>query len=189
MTLAHHRSKDPEHLKKTLLNYAANIIAKEGLGNLTLDKVVKGTGISKGGLQHHFPSKDELINAVFFDLQQQLMDEVNAGMAADPNPVGRATRAYLNACARMMPDEEQAINRALIAAMLGDPLMRESWALFINNNLPRDCAEPAFSQQLLLCRLAADGLWFATLCGYYNINDVQRTALLTRLLTLTENLL
>lgn len=188
MTLAHHRIKAPEHLKQTLLNYAATLIAREGLGNLTLDKVVKGTGISKGGLQHHFPSKNELINAVFIDLQQQLIDEVNAGMAEDPNPTGRATRAYLNACARMMPDEEQAINRALIAAMLGDPVMRDSWALFINNVLPMDNAGPEFAEQLLLCRLAADGLWFATLCGYHTITDTQRQALLSRLLTLTEKL-
>lgn len=188
MTQAHHRPKAPEHLRQTLLNYAANIIAREGLGNLTLDKVVKGTGISKGGLQHHFPSKDELIDAVFIDLQRQFADEINTGIANDPNPVGRATRAYLNACARMMPDEEQAINRALIAAMLACPVMRDSWALFINNALPRDCVEPAFAEQLLLCRLAADGLWFATLCGYHNITDTQRQALLTRLITLTEKL-
>ncbi|HEY1845272.1 MAG TPA: TetR/AcrR family transcriptional regulator [Buttiauxella sp.] len=188
MTLAHHRPKAPEQLRQTLLNCAAQIIAAEGLGGLTLDKVVKGTGISKGGLQHHFPSKDELINAVFIDLQQQLIDEVNAGMALDPNPEGSATRAYLNACGRMMPDEEQAINRALIAAMLADPSLRDSWALFINNALPQDDAEPEFAEQLLLCRLAADGLWFATLCGYHNITDVQRQALLARLLNLTEKL-
>ena len=186
MTLAHHRPKAPEQLRQTLLNCAAQIISAEGLGGLTLDKVVKGTGISKGGLQHHFPSKDALINAVFFDLQQRLLDEVNEGIAADPNPGGRATRAYLMACGRMMPDDEQAINRALIAAMLADPALRDSWALFINNSLPQDEADPEFAEQLLLCRLAADGLWFATLCGYHNITDGQRQALLARLLILRE---
>lgn len=188
MTQAHHRPKAPEQLRQALLDYAAKIIADEGLGSLTLDKVVKGTGISKGGLQHHFPSKNELINAIFIDLQQQFIDEVNAGMALDSNPVGRATRAWLNACGRMMPDEEKAINRALIAAMLADPALRSSWARFINHALPQDDAEPEFAQQLLLCRLAADGLWFATLCDYHNITELQRQSLITQLITLTEKM-
>lgn len=181
------RPKAPQQLRQTLLTCAANIIAEEGLGSLTLDKVVKGTGISKGGLQHHFPSKEALINAVFIDLQQQFIAEINAGIACDPNPTGRATRAWVNSCGRMMPDEEQAINRALLAAMFADPHLRASWAHFINDFLPRDEATPEFAEQLLLCRLAADGLWFATLCGYHNVTTEQRQTLLARLLTLTEN--
>ncbi|WP_408639726.1 hypothetical protein [Dryocola boscaweniae] len=58
----------------------------------------------------------------------------------------------------------------------------------INNALLQDDASPEFAGPLLLCRLAADGLWFATLCGYHNITDVQRQALLSRLLKLTENM-
>ncbi|WP_369123871.1 hypothetical protein [Dryocola boscaweniae] len=71
---------------------------------------------------------------------------------------------------------------------LSFPGLRDSWALFINNALPQDDASPEFAGPLLLCRLAADGLWFATLCGYHNITDVQRQALLSRLLKLTENM-
>lgn len=186
MTESHHRPKAPEQLRQTLLACAAEIITAEGLGNLTLDKVVKGSGISKGGLQHHFPNKESLIDAVFIEVQQQFIDEIHTRIAADENAAGRATRAYVNACARMMPDEELAVNRSLIAAMFADPARRESWAQFINHALPDDEAEPEFAERLLLCRLAADGLWLATLCGYHNITEPQRRTLLSHLLTLTE---
>ncbi|WP_236127670.1 hypothetical protein [Cedecea colo] len=66
--------------------------------------------------------------------------------------------------------------------------IRDSWALFINSALPRDEAEPEFAQQLLLCRLAADGLWFATLCDYHNITETQRQSLINQLIKLTEKM-
>ena len=42
MKPVHPRPKAPQQLRQTLLTCAANIIAEEGLGSLTLDKVVKG---------------------------------------------------------------------------------------------------------------------------------------------------
>lgn len=181
------RKKDPQALRMALLDCAAGIIAADGLSALTLDKVVRLSGISKGGLQYHFPGRQDLVDGVFTRLQDQFLEEINQQMAADPQPAGRATRAYIRSCARTMPDDEQAINRHLMAAIFADPLLRQQWAEFIRHALPADGGNEAAQQHWLLCRLAADGLWFAMLCECHDLTPERQAATLDRLLSFTEN--
>ncbi|MEN3754151.1 TetR family transcriptional regulator [Mangrovibacter sp. SLW1] len=46
--MARSRNKDPQALRQSLLDFATHLIVTQGLHGLTMDKVVKGTGISKG---------------------------------------------------------------------------------------------------------------------------------------------
>ncbi|NDJ57724.1 TetR/AcrR family transcriptional regulator [Enterobacteriaceae bacterium 4M9] len=186
MRHAHHRPKDPQALRLRLLHSAAQIIAAAGLTGLTLDKVVRHSGVSKGGLQHHFASKQALVDGVFAELQQRFLDEINHEIAQEPEHNGRATRAYIRVCARRMSDEEQEINRVLMASMLAEPALRACWANFINHRLPQDDGNAQQNRQRLLCRLAADGLWFATLCGYHQQTPEQRLDIINHLLVLAE---
>ncbi|MDQ0063824.1 AcrR family transcriptional regulator [Paenibacillus harenae] len=51
--------------KRHLILFAASTIVKTlGAEKLTLEAVAKEAGISKGGLLHHFPNKQALINAM-----------------------------------------------------------------------------------------------------------------------------
>lgn len=47
-----------------LLDVAAQTLRDQGMAGLTLDAVAKEAGVGKGGLLHHFPSKDALVEAV-----------------------------------------------------------------------------------------------------------------------------
>ena len=51
-------------LQDTLLDAAETVVARQGFANLTLDAVAAEAGISKGGLLHHFPSKDRLVEGL-----------------------------------------------------------------------------------------------------------------------------
>ncbi|ELQ6215130.1 TetR/AcrR family transcriptional regulator [Cronobacter dublinensis] len=189
MTQAHHRSKSPEIVRQTLLDCAAQVIAEEGLTGLTQAKVIRRAGISKGGLQHHFPTRQALVDGVVAHLQTAMLEEVHALMAKDPNPNGRATRAYIHACVRAMPDSEQAVNRALMSALFADPALQRNWGQFLNDALPRDDdekASPETVRRRLLCRMTADGLWFAALCGNHTVPPGERAALIETLLAMTE---
>ncbi|EKP4477760.1 TetR family transcriptional regulator [Cronobacter dublinensis] len=189
MNQAHHRSKSPEIVRQTLLDCAAQVIAEQGLTGLTQEKVIRRAGVSKGGLQHHFPTRQALVDGVVAQLQQALLEEIHTLMAQDPNPKGRATRAYIHACVRAMPDSEQAVHRALMTALFADPALQQNWGQFISETLPRDeddSAAPDIARRRLLCRMAADGLWFAALCGDHTMPPDDRAALIETLLAMTE---
>lgn len=53
--------KTPEQTRNKLLEAAAHIILTQGAAHLTLDQVAQAAGISKGGLLHHFPTKEALL--------------------------------------------------------------------------------------------------------------------------------
>lgn len=61
MSEAHHRSKQPDQVRAELLRVAIELIVSEGYESLTLDKVAKRAGVSKGGLQYRFSSKAVLL--------------------------------------------------------------------------------------------------------------------------------
>lgn len=48
-----------------VLDTAEEIVATQGAAGLTIDAVAKAMGISKGGVQYCFGSKDALIDAMF----------------------------------------------------------------------------------------------------------------------------
>ena len=44
-----------------ILEATVNLIAEQGIQNITLDQVADRAGLSKGGLVHYFPGKEQLI--------------------------------------------------------------------------------------------------------------------------------
>lgn len=56
---------------RDLLLQAALAILMDGEGVLTLDAVVKRSGISKGGLTHHFPTREALVEGVVDEIIKQ----------------------------------------------------------------------------------------------------------------------
>ena len=44
------------------------LIAQNGFGALTYDALAKATGMTKGGILYHFPTKDALVRGVFEDV-------------------------------------------------------------------------------------------------------------------------
>lgn len=48
---------------------------------LTLDSAAQAAGVSKGGLLHHFPNKDELIKAVITETADEFDAQVEARAA------------------------------------------------------------------------------------------------------------
>lgn len=59
-----------------------------GIGNLSMQKVADMAGTSKGGLFHHFKSKDELITSVAELFIAQINTAILADMNAHPTEMG-----------------------------------------------------------------------------------------------------
>lgn len=72
MSDAHHRKKQPLLIRQQLLAVAARLAAERGVGAVTLDAVAAASGVSKGGLLHHFPTKASLLEGMLDSLLDQL---------------------------------------------------------------------------------------------------------------------
>lgn len=72
MTTGYHRKKQPELVRQQLLDVTAQVLADKGTAHLTLDLVAREAGVTKGGLLHHFPNKNALLEALCDELLRQM---------------------------------------------------------------------------------------------------------------------
>ena len=132
------------------------------MGSLTLQAVADAASVTKGGLLHHFPSKQALIEAVFQDLLGKLDEEIDRLMTADEVEQGRFTRAYVEAFFQVTRDGAKSPWAALSISCMTDARLRALWSDWMKDRLARHAAtdgHPAFK----LARYAADGIWLANL--------------------------
>lgn len=158
-------SRSPAQTRTRLLAAAARLIGEQGGARLTLDLVAHNAGISKGGLLHHYPTKDALVRGLTHELATVLRARLNREMAAEPEGApGRWARAYIRATFHPEPLEEE-LTEALAGAVTAYPeLLPEVRAAFafLDEDARRDGLAPARATTI---RLACDGLWLGECAG------------------------
>jgi len=181
---AHKRKKQPELVRRALLDEAARITLEQGLSKVTFQAVADAVGVTKGGVMHHFATKDALILEVFYDAMAKFEAEVNAAMAKDPVSYGSFTRAYIDATISLGEKGQAEFNSqaTLYVLMLGDRMLRERWAEWSNEQLKKYAATDN-SETLCMVRLVADGIWLSDFSGI-DISD--KTSIRERLINMTQ---
>jgi AcrR family transcriptional regulator len=157
---AHHRKKQPEQVRRALLDCAAQIAAEDGAAAITIQAVADRAGVTKGGLLHHFDSKQTLLAAVFKDLLDKMDGEIDRTLADDPVAGGRFTRAYVRACFSDRLLGERSLWAALSVAIVSETALRALWSAWLDARMARH-GETDGDPRLIAVRLAADGVWLA----------------------------
>jgi len=184
MVNAYKRKKQPEVIRRALLDQAARITLEQGLSKVTFQAVADAVGVTKGGVMHHFSTKNALVLEVFNDAMAKFEAEVNAAMAEDPIKYGSFTRAYIDATISLgEKGQEEYDNQAtLYVLMLGDSELRELWAKWANEQLKKHAATDN-TETLCMVRLVADGIWLSDFSG---IDIVDKQSLRDRLIKMTQ---
>jgi AcrR family transcriptional regulator len=82
--------------RERICRAAMKLADRDGLLNLTIDNVAEEVGLSKGGVIHHFPSKDALLLAVIEYFAESIEQTTIKHVAEDPSPHFRWIRAMLH---------------------------------------------------------------------------------------------
>lgn len=156
------RKKQPEFVRRRLLEGAVRLALEHGPAGLTMQAVSDAAGVTKGGLFHHFPSKQALIAGIFATLTERLDAEIDAAMVRDPSPSGGFTRANVETDFSNSTVGRESRTAALYLSALADPGVRRLHAEWIARRLERHRATDG-APALEVVRLAADGAWQACL--------------------------
>jgi AcrR family transcriptional regulator len=190
MTTAHHRLKQPEQVRAQLLLVVRDLLVEEGLHAVTLEAVALRAGVSKGGLQYHFRSKQALLDALCGQLLDEFEQLYAAVLSAEPEIPGRAARAYVRCSFDFAhPLNTVKTQRAIALLALNVPHFRASWRALMLGALADDGSDPQLAQRLLLCRLAADGFWFAQMLDVYALDETSNQTILLNILNLSAGVL
>lgn len=180
------RRKQPQRVRRNLLDCAAEIVLERGLGHLTLQAVAEAAGVTKGGLFHHFPNRQALVESMVGGLLERLDAEIDQRMAEDPHPYGRFTRAYVEMVfAGCGSDAAQSPWPALAKAMMAEVELAPCWTEWLKNRLDRHGGTDG-GALLEIVRLAADGAWLASAMRADRAMMADPAALHARLIALTQ---
>jgi AcrR family transcriptional regulator len=157
-----------------LLDAAEAVIVRDGIASLTLDAVAAEAKVSKGGLLHHFPSKDRLVEALVKRTARSLREHYAQAFERAPEGPGRMARGLLasNLCDL---DEWCATcqrgSAATFSALAHNPQllapMREAYA-----ELHRRVDEDELPEGIGDVVVAAiDGLWLYWVLGLVQVDQ------------------
>jgi len=186
MTATEPRKKQSAITRQQLLDVTADIILDKGISGVTLDAVAKAASVSKGGLLHHFPSKQHLIDALITELYERFLQKIQARATADDCATGRRTRAYLQAIVDARTDSAKQLCGILSVEARDNPVMQSQWRecrAMLGDQSAANGADPIM---LAIVQLAADGLWLADLDGAFENNPALYDQIVERLKELTR---
>ncbi|QQR43412.1 TetR/AcrR family transcriptional regulator [Myxococcus xanthus] len=110
--------RDAARTRRTLLSTAARVISERGAG-VSLDLVAREAGVSKGGLLHHFSTREALL----LGLVEHLVEEVDVAVARALDPAdtapGSFARAWIRSTFEDLSDGTLAHERATLVGILG----------------------------------------------------------------------
>ena len=116
MSEAHHHSKQPDQVRSRLLKAATELIVREGYESLTLDRVAKRAGVSKGGLQYHFSSKAVLLRGVCESLKEMFEPMFNEALPEFAREQGEWMHKLIDQDTARAPDLAQMLLLCRFAA-------------------------------------------------------------------------
>jgi AcrR family transcriptional regulator len=169
--------------RERLLDAAERAVLETGAGHLTLDAVAKFAGISKGGLLHHFPSKDLLLEAML----ERYLTDVEAQVAArcarrggTPTRVEQF-RERVRVLLELHPDRHAA-GAALVAAAADKPELMAHCRTGYRELLDELAQLPGGFERSALVLLAVNGLLFGELLRLSPYTPEERSRLVKALL-------
>jgi AcrR family transcriptional regulator len=157
-----------------LLDAAEAVIVRDGIASLTLDAVAAEAKVSKGGLLHHFPSKDRLVEALVTRTASNIRAHNAEACKSVPEGPGRMARGLLAANLRDLHEWCVTCQRgsaATFSALAHNPQllapMREAYA-----ELHRRVAEDKLPEGIGDVVVAAiDGLWLNWVLGLIQVDQ------------------
>jgi len=109
------KAAQSEATRTALIATARALFARRGYAGVGTEEIVRTAGVTRGALYHHFAGKKELFEAVYEDVERQLVEQIAASAissATDPlDALHAGAQAFLDAC------EDPAVQRiALVDA-------------------------------------------------------------------------
>lgn len=169
-------------MRDRVLDAAEAVVLRLGATGLTLEAVAAEAGVSKGGLLHHFPTKDRLIEAMVSRCAENWRTcATDRYERMEPGP-GRMARALLDQLADAQEWTEQCkrSSSAVFAALAQNPNLIEPMRVVygdLRDRLAQDGLTPGVGETVIA---AMDGLWLYRVLGLATVdqqlmNHIRRT--------------
>ncbi|WP_242656698.1 TetR/AcrR family transcriptional regulator [Salipiger marinus] len=153
--------RKPTISRESLLDEAEQIVRAGGGGALTIGALAQAAGISKGGVQYSFASKDELVRGLIDRWTSQF--DVMLGETAEDDPVA-FVRRYI-AATRASQQAMNAKMAGLLVNYLENPANRRETRDWYRGIFDRLGGDSEAAQAARVAFLAVEGLFLMHMNG------------------------
>lgn len=171
--------------RESVLQAAGALAGELGVSALTLEAVAARAGISKGGLQYLFKTKQQLLEAMIEYYSCHMSASVAEAYEALPDTPGRPLKAYILGSLEKGVQRD-ATTAALLSAALAEPELLAPGRKQYRKNLDelRKQGVPRNLALVVLC--AVDGLMITEFMQLEPFTAAERKRLVATLLELAE---
>ena len=152
--------------RESILDAALTVVENHGVGAVTFDSVATASGLTKGGLLYHFPSKDAMVLALHEHQARKWEQELIELLGRDPEDATQEER--LAAYARLSARSASGPELLLMLEATTDETLSRPWrevtARWSPDPVSIDPNDPDALQKMVIY-LAADGLWLNNSIG------------------------
>lgn len=169
-----------------LIEAALNTLKQHGANSLTLDAVAKASAVSKGGLLHHFPTKEALMEALLRQILTDYEQQVRAVYEQEAEGVGRWLRAYIRATFINEESLPMELLGILLSAITEYPRLLRQVQMDHQQWEERLVSDGLPLVRVRVIRMAADAYWQERLIGIGSQSDEECRDLVKELLNWVE---
>jgi AcrR family transcriptional regulator len=164
--------------RERICQAAMRLADRDGLLTLTLENVAVESGLSKGGVLHHFPNKEALLLGVIQFFADRVEGMMTRLVADDPNPSFRWIRAMINMSGSASSDptgiSSDSMDRfmlSILAVAIHNPELLKPVQMIGQRLRGRLTAVPEEGLEQLMMWLVVDGLFLWKFVGLIQPND------------------
>jgi AcrR family transcriptional regulator len=168
-----------------IVDAAEDVVVEAGASHMTLEAVAARAGVSKGGLLHHFPSKEALLEAMIGRLiekrelsRKKVLDEL-------PDSPTRKLKAYILSGLIRDPKADR-VGAPILAALAHNPKLAEPVRKIIKKRYAEFVSEDVKFERAIVLALAADGLLFQEVVSLSPFTEEQRNRVVEELLRIVD---
>ncbi len=157
------RKKEPEFNKQLIIDTATDIGFESDWSQVTFQAIADRTGLSKGGIIHHFRSKEDLLD----ELVSQSLIRLTKWMETNNNktePIDTVLSYFTSIVTKQSDEMYSKTMRIILQAIVINPKYREQWKTWYKQHIiPSE--EDESSTKNLIVLLLAEGLWYSENMG------------------------
>lgn len=145
--------------RTAILDAAHRVVLRDGLSAVTYEAVADEAGLTKGGVVYHFASREDLIIGMSELLAARWDASMTAAAGAPAEQLTERARVEIYARESIENTTNAELKRLIESADI--PAARAAWSSVVDRWALSRVDDPPTDEQLelLVLRLAADGLW------------------------------
>lgn len=170
------KKKDPIENRKLILEAAIELANTLELSQISFDALSKKCGLSKGGIIHHFPTKESIFDTLFKEnfeeYQNWVLEELQSEVL--PNPAVALLRVTLRKC---NDESYRKLMKVIYKCLVNNEHYCLLWNEWFSEYIIKDLDEES-EIKTLLGSLVAIGIWNMNTLGLYKIETQKMNQIL-----------